>query len=1066
MTITSHIYIGLSAWAQNHAYSVGDRISNDTAPAKAYKCITAGTSQNVSGQGPKGTSSNITDGTAHWQYISGIDYTSFQSWWNGIGTPTDDIVGSIGFTGSAITTSAGTQFLSAGALTVGSFTITLKAAPGDSARDKNGSGAHAFRTDCLNLTLPSTYAGFPMNYIDISCANVIFEGLQFKDPLSTSLCSIINTNSGASGFILRDCILDGYGPDGGSIAGFGDSATLYNNLFVDRTGSTSTAQTVGTSVMGVAVNGANNTFVAPNGYTGTGWQNNTTVLSTIKNSVFIGYTQPAANVTANSLTVSNSAFDVSNSWMAPFSVTNGSGNLFSITPSNNFVSTTTDFNLKSGSVLLNAGATDTTDIPSADDFFYRHRPLGTSWDIGSVEYLPASVVQVPTLRVVATAVRAYAASATCTLTSLSASGSVSAIAPATCLQYITGIDCDAFAYLTKIVTAAIAVPTLRVVSNARMENRASAAPTITALSAVVATQLVTGAAATLTLSVISDTSTAGQSNLATVQSNLGTMSCAAFGPNQVSGIGTIQIHAAATGTIPNACSARATLSGLTNAPLLFGQEDLAHAANTISITSNPVVNPSLGGGTISIGVASIAVLQEDLASATDYVTGISVNALATLDEIVTGALTLSSLSAIVTGQQETLTSGVQTNLIVSANVVAGGETFASGLGEFEWSANVQAGQEQFSNGMADAIFVTAVATGLEEVLVSAAPHVPTLRSSVSAVQLESITALASLSLHSVVSVIQQALAAGVASMQIGAAVVAGQSDLANGTATIAPPTASGIFGQEDRANAASVLTTLTASAQVGQGNALLGTGTISIAASAQVANPLAVSGVATIAIAAQAVAGQEVMATAASLVTSLSDFARSTLEVGATGIATIGGVSGAGTVVLSTTATAAINLPTVTAAGVAYRGWVGTAMATVATLSASANVQLTNGVTGASTITLNAAATADHEFIATGLSTLAIGAQGIAFTGQLVAGLANVPTLRLTANAFIADTATGYNSILLSAFGAANLSNLWHASPTINITARGNVYPAPPIIKEGEEIVYVAADDRIVYVDE
>lgn len=55
----------LTAWAQSTSYSAGQRV---TANGKCFQCITSGTSSGV-GTGPNSTSTNITDGTVHWEYI-------------------------------------------------------------------------------------------------------------------------------------------------------------------------------------------------------------------------------------------------------------------------------------------------------------------------------------------------------------------------------------------------------------------------------------------------------------------------------------------------------------------------------------------------------------------------------------------------------------------------------------------------------------------------------------------------------------------------------------------------------------------------------------------------------------------------------------------------------------------------------------------------------------------------------------------------------------------------------------------------------------------------------------
>lgn len=54
-----------AAWQALTVYAVGDRVSNDT--GKVYECDTAGTSAGAGG--PTGTGSNITDGSARWDYL-------------------------------------------------------------------------------------------------------------------------------------------------------------------------------------------------------------------------------------------------------------------------------------------------------------------------------------------------------------------------------------------------------------------------------------------------------------------------------------------------------------------------------------------------------------------------------------------------------------------------------------------------------------------------------------------------------------------------------------------------------------------------------------------------------------------------------------------------------------------------------------------------------------------------------------------------------------------------------------------------------------------------------------
>ena len=67
--------VEIKFWAASTAYSLNDLVLNfDPAaadgvlPIKLYKCITAGTS--AGSGGPTGVTSDITDGTAHWEYQS------------------------------------------------------------------------------------------------------------------------------------------------------------------------------------------------------------------------------------------------------------------------------------------------------------------------------------------------------------------------------------------------------------------------------------------------------------------------------------------------------------------------------------------------------------------------------------------------------------------------------------------------------------------------------------------------------------------------------------------------------------------------------------------------------------------------------------------------------------------------------------------------------------------------------------------------------------------------------------------------------------------------------------
>lgn len=54
------------AWAQSTVYSIGQRIISGS--GNVYNCVTGGTSLGT-GTGPTGTGTNISDGTAAWDYV-------------------------------------------------------------------------------------------------------------------------------------------------------------------------------------------------------------------------------------------------------------------------------------------------------------------------------------------------------------------------------------------------------------------------------------------------------------------------------------------------------------------------------------------------------------------------------------------------------------------------------------------------------------------------------------------------------------------------------------------------------------------------------------------------------------------------------------------------------------------------------------------------------------------------------------------------------------------------------------------------------------------------------------
>lgn len=383
----------------------------------AYQCTIAGPSTGA----PTGTGSAINNGgAATFKFLSSIDYTSLQSWASGLpATLTQAVVAQLWNNGS-ITTTSGVGFLNlTGHATSPANSITITAAPGESFANASpavdefntifssdfgggssagGSNALAFSTTTgVNFVQPATGVG-GINYFLIQDDHVFVTGLQFQDPNPTSGSTIFQSTQNCT---VSGCIFDGYGQTGGAsilnpaLGGAATSVfTLTNSLVVDRANSGST----GISIVSVNINAvyANNTIVALNAPAGQGGiaDESSAAGVTVKfiNNILIGYSAGLGigTNTSTAITVSYSLFDVSSLTGAGINL--GAGNIYSKSAAVTFISPTTDFRLLSTSAAINAGFSDTTDIPSSTDVFGTSRPQGSAWDIGAYEFLLAGSI--------------------------------------------------------------------------------------------------------------------------------------------------------------------------------------------------------------------------------------------------------------------------------------------------------------------------------------------------------------------------------------------------------------------------------------------------------------------------------------------------------------------------------------------------------------------------------------------------------------------------------------------------------------------------------------------------
>lgn len=1115
MTITSNIHCGLPVWQQNHVYSAGNRISNDTAPPKAYLCITGGTSQNLTSAGPKGTSLNITDGTAHWMYLSGIDYTSPQSFWNGITSPlTDFVVGSF-WNDGPITTTAGTNFINDAGKVTGSFSITMTCASGESFRDKTGSQPLAFNSsNGVNFVLPSTTAAFPLNYFNIVSPNVIFDGLQFQDPNSASNCSIIGSNTGATGMSVRNCLLDGYGQSGGGALLYSQlSFTMYNTTLIDRTASPGNNTIQTSSASGVVFAVTNCTVVSVAGNTsGAGLLSNPTSPSTVKNSVFVGYTVPLVNgAGTSSLTVSNSAFTSASPIGA--NITDGGNNVLSITPANDFTALYTDFRPKLTSPLNGLGVVDTTDIPTGDDVFRNQR--GSSWDMGAAEAGIVSKGQIPAITASGAITLGYTCAALVTFPTVSASALFKKTLAFSSTNYVNAVATVASFKQAKTATAVATVPAVRAAINARQDNRASASITfgIVGCSAVIVQGASVGFTAIVTLPssrTWSDDFSLDFGPFGTTIRALGQFAVGngfiALGKITLSASGTVQNPIVVSGVIslpsltasahvansaPAAGLATITTmssvvianlaqnvsNALSSIPALAAsstakQDNLFSSVNTLSIQAKTVINFVTAANNIDVS-ANVAAGQSNRATTASYIPGINCSASAFLINNASALSYINNMSAVITGYIGNSLAAVNTIPPISPVISAQQENFFNVRTNLAVVDSVFArfAQSQPAAGLAYITFVTNIANAGEEVFTSGSAHIPPVAANVQFVMSALATATAAIpSLTAAGNARLESAATAVGTIPTMFAVSTfGQSDQFTAAASIPAIGVAAVLSSTVVATGTATLSALSATVLAGQGNVYTARVTLSLlSGTGVVTNPVPAFATNTIpALQAQGTFGEEVLAVATSTIPGMVTVSEAVQYYSVTGTINIPPLSASIQAVASESMSALVTIPGMIANGVAYRGWVGTLLATIPPITASGNAIQTLQITGTNTLQLTASGVFNSEDFFTGtgqLGTLTGSAQII--NANVATGRATIPSM--AANAVVISTfgASALATIDLLVAGIFGMSTSWSSVNTLVVSSKGGVYSSPPPDEESEEVIYLGEDDRIIYITE
>lgn len=262
-----------------------------------------------------------------------------------------------------------------GSTTSATNTITLTCASGESFRDHAAVQTNALAYNQANgvgLKITSSYS----TAIVVSEDNVILDGLQVKATASHAA----SVSPAASAAAVQNCILDALGNGGNGVLGNVTHGTYVNNLIICRSsGGTGVRSSYPSSIVF-----ENNTVVAPSGTAGSVGFNSAHGSMPVVNCAVFGFTTNFSGT----LTGNNNASDQTISF--------GTSNQASLTYADQFVDSTADWRLKTGSALIDAGAADATNVP--DDIAGTTRPSGSAYDIGCWEFVTSGGGTTPTVK--------------------------------------------------------------------------------------------------------------------------------------------------------------------------------------------------------------------------------------------------------------------------------------------------------------------------------------------------------------------------------------------------------------------------------------------------------------------------------------------------------------------------------------------------------------------------------------------------------------------------------------------------------------------------------------------
>lgn len=323
---------------------------------------------------------------------SARDYSTIQAWEDALPanlvTDGNSQVGQCFNDSEFINSTASTNICTiSGETTDSTHTITLTTGAGQSFRDAAGVQSNALAYNQTN-GVGIRMTGHSSDGILVSSNFVTISNLQFANSgtnYTDFLIKLAGTPGTASGCIFQQK-QNGYGI-GPVYLGDGTgkpSNSLLNSLVICiGLGAAITIANDGLMVI------ANCTIVKPSNDSGVGTG---VALKTASGGHYAGLNKSVNNAVFGfaSFTDDVTNFGSSGNGCTDLAATTvpGSSNQVSKTYANQFQNTTgasADFRAKAGADLLNNGATDTTDIPSAIDIVGTSRPQGSAWDIGAWE---------------------------------------------------------------------------------------------------------------------------------------------------------------------------------------------------------------------------------------------------------------------------------------------------------------------------------------------------------------------------------------------------------------------------------------------------------------------------------------------------------------------------------------------------------------------------------------------------------------------------------------------------------------------------------------------------------